>query len=87
MTERECKKIIDKIVKDFTEYKHHSYKGSQDSPKNIDEFKPFLVKLCDLAPYNLKELLIGTYQLGKYLMMVRRPGRERLERIQTLMSI
>ena len=50
MTERECKKIIDKIVKDFTEYKHHSYKGSQDSPKNIDEFKPFLVKLCDLAP-------------------------------------
>ena len=63
-TERECKKIIDKLVKDFTDFKNYAYKGSQDSPKNIDAFKPFLVKLCDLAPHNLKELLIGTNRLN-----------------------
>ena len=63
-TERECKKIIDKLVKDFTDFKNYAYKGSQDSPKNIDAFKPFLVKLCDIAPHNLKELLNGTNRLN-----------------------
>ena len=48
---------INYVIQKFTCLKKHPYKGSQACPKNISDFKAFLVQLCDLAPHNLKELL------------------------------
>ena len=57
MNEGQCKKKINYVIQKFTWLKKHPYKGSQACPKNISDFKAFLVQLCDLAPHNLKELL------------------------------
>ena len=63
--DKKCKKIIDAIINRFITFKKSPYKASEDCPANIPEFTSFLVKLCDLAPPNLKEMLQGTYKLKK----------------------
>ena len=65
LPDKKCKKIIDSLINKFTDFKKHTYKGSNDCPRNIEEFKALLVKLCDLAPPNLQELIQGTYRLNK----------------------
>jgi hypothetical protein len=65
LPDKKCKKIIDSLINKFTDFKKHTYIGSNDCPRNIEEFKALLVKLCDLAPPNLQELIKGTHRLNK----------------------
>ena len=60
-----CKQLIQNVIFKFNKFKTSPFKGDNECPKNLSQYKMFLVQLCDLAPYNLKELLQSTYRLNK----------------------
>ena len=60
-----CKQIILNVIKKFNKFKTYQFKGAMECPKNLNQFKIFLTQLCDLSPYNLKELMQNTYRLNK----------------------
>ena len=53
------------VVQKFINFKHKTYKGKKENPKNIPEFDTFLTQLCDLSPPNLKDLLSKISRLNK----------------------
>ena len=64
-TKAVCKYTIKCAVQKFINFKHRTYKGKEDHPKNISECETFLTQLCDLSPPNLKDLLSKSSRLNK----------------------
>ena len=64
--EKVCKYRILSVIQKYNKFKHRHYKGGEDSPKNLSDFKAFLSQLCDLSPPNLKELLQKTWTMNKF---------------------